>query len=63
MRIAGDIRRDIAHGKYPAGTALPTIGVLANSYACNRVTVTKAIALLAREHLVIRFPGMGWYSA
>lgn len=52
VRIADDLRRDIAAGRYPVGETLPPARELAEHYGVAGMTVTNAIAVLREEGLV-----------
>lgn len=57
--IADDIRHKIQSGEYKADTLLPDQVTLAEQYEVSRMTVKKAIDILAMEGLVYRKRGMG----
>jgi DNA-binding GntR family transcriptional regulator len=52
VRIADDLRRDIAAGHYPVGEQLPPARELAERYGVAGMTVTNAIGVLREEGLV-----------
>jgi DNA-binding FadR family transcriptional regulator len=52
VRIADDLRRDIAAGRYPIGETLPPAGEIARQYGVAGMTVGNAIAVLRDEGLV-----------
>jgi DNA-binding GntR family transcriptional regulator len=52
VRIADDLRRDIAAGKYPVGDLLPAAGELAERYSVAKMTVGNALAVLKDEGLI-----------
>jgi len=52
VRIADDLRRDIASGRYPVGETLPPGGKLAEMYGVSGMTVSNAINVLKEEGLV-----------
>jgi DNA-binding GntR family transcriptional regulator len=52
VRIADDLRRDIASGRYPVGEMLPSAGEIAERYRVAKMTVSNAIAVLRDEGLV-----------
>lgn len=52
VRIADDLRADIAAGRYPVGEMLPPAGDLADRYGVAKMTVSNAIAVLRDEGLV-----------
>lgn len=57
--IADDIRHKIQSGEYKADNLLPDQVTLAEQYEVSRMTVKKAIDILAMEGLVYRKRGMG----
>ena len=61
MQMAGMVRRAIAEGKYPPGTATPSITTLSQEYGHARQTCSKAMKILVKEGLLIRYPGLGYY--
>ncbi|MEV3925460.1 GntR family transcriptional regulator [Actinomadura coerulea] len=52
VRIADDLRHDIASGVYPVGETLPPGAKLADQYGVSGMTVSNAIAVLREEGLV-----------
>jgi DNA-binding GntR family transcriptional regulator len=61
MQMAGMVRRAIAEGKYPPGSATPSITTLSQEYGHARQTCSKAMKILVTEGLLIRYPGLGYY--
>lgn len=61
MRVYQDIRSGIGSGEYPPGTQLPTEATLQERYGVSRITVKKAMELLAADALIERFPGRGTF--
>ena len=61
MQLAGVLRKAIAAGKYPPGTATPSITTLSQDYGHARQTCSKALGVLVKEGLLIRYPGLGYY--
>ena len=61
VQLAGILRKAIAAGKYPAGTATPSITTLSQEYGHARQTCSKALGVLVKEGLLIRYPGHGYY--
>lgn len=53
QRVAADLRRRIADGRYPPGVPLPSLVDLMAEYGVARNTARDAIRLLAREGLVV----------
>ncbi|MFJ3706690.1 GntR family transcriptional regulator [Streptomyces sp. NPDC090053] len=52
QEIADNLRRDLAEGVYPVGSALPAEAELAAAYAVSRGTVRQALATLLAEGLL-----------
>ena len=61
MQLAGALRKAIVAGKYPPGTATPSITTLSQDYGHARQTCSKALGVLVKEGLLIRYPGLGYY--
>ena len=61
MQLAAVLRRAIADGTYPPGTATPSITTLTQEYGHARQTCSKALGLLVKEGLLTRYPGLGYY--
>ena len=59
MRIARDLRRAIADGKYPVGAQLPTEHELCEELGVSRFTIREAIRVLSTAGLVRRKPRSG----
>lgn len=59
MRIARDLRRAIAEGKYPVGAQLPTEHELCEELGVSRFTIREAIRVLSTAGLVRRKPRSG----
>ena len=60
-RVADDIERGIADGRYPHGERLPGETEIAESHRVNRHTVRRALAALAERGLVRAERGSGTY--
>ncbi|WP_345457449.1 GntR family transcriptional regulator [Actinoallomurus oryzae] len=52
VRIADDIRRDIASGRYAVGDPLPSVAELATRFGVAKMTISNAIAALRDEGLI-----------
>ncbi|MDN3356121.1 winged helix-turn-helix domain-containing protein [Actinomadura sp. DC4] len=52
VRIADDIRRDIASGQYAVGEALPSVADLAIRFGVAKMTISNAMAALRDEGLI-----------
>ena len=63
IRLAAELRRQIAEGKLPAGSPTPSITTLTQDHGHARQTCAKALRLLVDEGLLIRYPGLGYYVA
>lgn len=59
LRIAGDLRRAIADGRYPLGAQLPTEHELCRQRKVSRFTIREAIRVLSGAGLVRRKPRAG----
>src|SRR3954468_6433952 len=60
-RVADGIERDIAEGRFAAGTRLPAETEIADVYRVNRHTVRRALATLAERGFVRAERGSGTY--
>lgn len=56
-QIVDQLRFQIASGRLPAGTELPSTRVLAQELGINPMTISKAYGLLEREGLLRHRPG------
>ena len=61
MQLVAVLRKGIADGTYAAGTATPSITTLSQQYGHARQTCSKALNVLVKEGLLIRYPGLGYY--
>jgi DNA-binding GntR family transcriptional regulator len=52
VRIADEIRRDIASGRYAVGEALPSVADLAARFGVAKMTISNAMAALRDEGLI-----------
>ncbi|MEW9554071.1 GntR family transcriptional regulator [Nonomuraea sp. NPDC050783] len=59
LRIAEDIRRDIASGRYAVGERLPVARELADRYGVAMMTIGNALAVLRDEGLIETRQGAG----
>ncbi|GAA2375991.1 GntR family transcriptional regulator [Nonomuraea africana] len=59
LRIAEDIRRDIASGRYALGEQLPVARELAERYSVAMMTIGNALAVLRDEGLIETRQGAG----
>jgi GntR family transcriptional regulator len=57
-QVADCLRRQVLHGRYPAGV-LPSEALLVEEFGASRNTVRVALDLLRTEGLVERCPGVG----
>ena len=53
------IRGKIENGEYPPGTAIPSVGALAETYGIHRLSVRSAISALIGEGLLKSVQGKG----
>jgi GntR family transcriptional regulator len=61
VRLAADVRKAIAEGTYPPGSPTPSITTLSQQSGHARQTCSKALGVLVKEGLLIRYPGLGYY--
>lgn len=61
VRILHHIRAQIDDGTLAAGEPVPTISALCRQFACSRQTAARALALLAADGYLTRYPGLGYY--
>ena len=61
MRVYQDILDDVAAGNYCSGDRLPTEAQLQERYGVSRITIKKAMELLAEQGMIERFPGKGTF--
>ena len=61
LRVYRDIKEKISTGVYRTGDRLPTEAQLQESCGVSRITVKKAMELLAKEGVIERFPGKGTF--
>lgn len=59
LEVADKIKEDIFSGKYPVGTMLPTENELEEMFQVSKITVRKAIELLATDEYVEKKSGRG----
>lgn len=57
VRIADELRRDIAVGRYPVGEALPSIAKLGERFGAAGATVERALAVLREENIIMTRQG------
>ncbi len=62
-RIVSDVEANILSGRWPPGFRLPFEMELAGQYACSRMTVNKALNVLARTGLIERRRKSGSFVA
>ena len=63
MRLAALLRRQIAEGTLAPGMPTPSITTLSQEYGHARQTCSKALGVLVKEGMLIRYPGLGYYVA
>jgi GntR family histidine utilization transcriptional repressor len=61
VRLASELRKAIAEGKYSPGEPTPSITTLSQQSGHARQTCAKALNVLVDEGLLIRYPGLGYY--
>ncbi|WP_165002850.1 MULTISPECIES: GntR family transcriptional regulator [unclassified Enterococcus] len=59
LEVADKIKEDIFSGKYPVGSMLPTENELEEMFQVSKITVRKAIELLASDEYVEKKSGRG----
>lgn len=59
LEVADQIKKDIFSGKYPVGSMLPTENELEELFQVSKITVRKAIELLATDEYVEKKSGRG----
>lgn len=62
LQLAKHLRTQISSGKLGANEALPAEREFAESLSVSRVTVRKALAVLAKEGLLSNRQGSGWFT-
>jgi DNA-binding transcriptional MocR family regulator len=61
VRVADELRGQIADGRLPAGELIPPIKKLCLDSGYSRPCVGRSLRLLEREGLIARVPGIGYY--
>jgi DNA-binding transcriptional MocR family regulator len=61
VRVAAELRGQIADGRLPAGEMVPPIKKLCLDSGYSRQPVGRSLRLLEREGLIARVPGVGYY--
>ncbi len=59
QEVASDLRRRIAAGEFPVGSAIPSTAKLTEAYGVSTTVVRAAITLLRADGLLIGQPGKG----
>jgi GntR family transcriptional regulator len=57
-RVASAVHAEIARGRYPVGTELPSIEALAKRFDVSHMTIKRALTKLVDEGLVVTRRGM-----
>ena len=57
VRIADELRTDIASGRYPVGESLPSIAALCDRFGAAKATVERALAVLRDDGLIMSRQG------
>ena len=63
MQVAAYVRAQIAERSLASGDPVPSIGALIHKTGRSRQTIGKAMRLLEREGLVVKYAGLGYYVA
>lgn len=63
MQVTAYVREQIATGSLAPGDSVPSIGALVYETGRSRQTIGKAMRLLEREGLVVKYAGLGYYVA
>jgi DNA-binding GntR family transcriptional regulator len=63
VRILTLVREQIGDGTLEPGARTPPINAFCRQFGCARHTAGKAMRALAKEGLVVRYPGLGYYVA
>jgi GntR family transcriptional regulator len=63
VRILTLVREQISDGTLEPGARTPPMNVFCRQFGCARHTAGKAMRALAKEGLVVRYPGLGYYVA
>lgn len=63
MRILALVREQIIDGTLEPGGRTPPIATFCQQFGCARQTAGKAMRALAREGLLVRYPGLGYFVA
>ena len=61
LKIAGDIREQVANGTLAPGKPIPAITVLCRQYDYSRGTVRKGLRILEQEGILCRVRGLSYY--
>lgn len=62
-QIVDAIRREVASGRLPAGTPMPSFRTLAAQLAVSLITVKRAYEELEHEGIILRHQGLGTFVA
>lgn len=60
-KIENHIRELVEKGKLIPGEPAPVLNEMCREFDCTRQTASKAYRILAREEILKRVPGLGWY--
>ena len=61
QQVADDIRRKIAEGEIPVGSAIPSTAKLTQTYGVSTTVIRAAVAQLRADGLLVGQPGKGVY--
>ncbi len=62
-QIVEAIRREVASGRMPAGSSMPSFRALAAQLAVSLITVKRAYEELERDGIILRHQGLGTFVA
>ncbi|MGV3240920.1 GntR family transcriptional regulator, partial [Streptococcus hyovaginalis] len=60
-KIVEEIKNQLTNGTLVAGSKLPSVRQLSETFSCSKNTVIKAYSELEKEHLVYAIPQSGYY--
>ncbi len=61
MIIVKEIKEQLTNGQLVAGSKLPSVRQLAETFSCSKNTVLKAYSELEKAHLIYAIPQSGFY--
>ena len=63
QQIVDAIRREVASGRLPPGSSIPSFRALAGQLAVSLITVKRAYEELERDGIILRHQGLGTFVA